>query len=121
MPRRSPRKTNSLRHRSLPDVVRAAEREAGFLLDLENRLRQATARLARVKNALECPYCQDTLSEPETWRCGHTLCKACWIDIGRKKPLYQALPIECPVCKESFLENPIQNLVVEEVIEQLRG
>ncbi|KAF9005260.1 hypothetical protein BDZ89DRAFT_1137719 [Hymenopellis radicata] len=90
------------------------------LQDLENRLPRATPRLARVEKALECPCCQDTLLSPETWCCVHALCKACWIDLEHKKPLSQALPIECPVCQDSFVENPIQNRVVEQVIEELR-
>ncbi|XP_015801796.3 E3 ubiquitin-protein ligase TRIM39 [Nothobranchius furzeri] len=67
-----------------------------------------------VEKHLLCSICMETFTNPVTTSCGHTFCKKC-LDLSM---LYSDQM--CPLCKKYFSKIPEVNIVLREVIQQIK-
>ena len=59
-------------------------------------------QLRKLKKEAECPLCLNTIREPKTLPCLHSLCLACLKKAGTCEERPRETAITCPVCSTSF-------------------
>lgn len=63
---------------------------------------------------LHCSICMDTFTDPVTTACGHSFCKLC---LDRSIHLNDSV---CPLCKNYISRIPDVNIVLRDIVEQLK-
>lgn len=74
---------------------------------------------------IECPICNDNMTLPKLYECGHSICELCMLKIDHeteKCATTNTIPlIRCPICRKTSLlttEDRPYNLALIEVFEQ---
>ncbi|XP_071403278.1 E3 ubiquitin-protein ligase TRIM21-like [Centroberyx affinis] len=63
---------------------------------------------------LACSICLDVFEEPVTTACGHSFCKSCL----RRNIVYNDMM--CPLCKQHLRKTPEVNIVLRNLVQQLK-